>query len=131
MTEFTIQETFREISEFQGFKTNECEELYVLSNKTERTQAGMDDHRFTRAALQTFSNNLCIVGAAGSGKTYLMRQFLADLPPKERAATLVVAPTGRAADNPESIPSYRPSLTVAARSSAAGRCQWRLRWQSE
>lgn len=99
MTEFTIQETFREISEFQGFKTNECEELYVLSNKTERTQAGMDDHRFTRAALQTFSNNLCIVGAAGSGKTYLMRQFLADLPPKERAATLVVAPTGRAADN--------------------------------
>jgi len=53
MTEFTIQESFRESSELQGFKNTDCEELYVLSNKTERTQAGVDEYRCTMAALQT------------------------------------------------------------------------------
>lgn len=99
MTAFTIHESFRESSELQGFKNTDCEELYVLSNKTERTQAGVDEYRCTMAALQTYTNNICIVGAAGSGKTYLIREFLASLPPEERAATLIVAPTGRAADN--------------------------------
>ena len=99
MTELTIQESFRESSELQGFKNTDCEELFILSNKTERTQAGIDEYRCTMAALQTYTQNICIVGAAGSGKTFLIREFLASLPPEELATTLIVAPTGRAADH--------------------------------
>lgn len=99
MTEFTIHENKRESDALQGFKSTECEELFLMSYKTERTQAGLDEHAIAMAALQTYSGNICIIGAAGSGKSYLIRKFLSSLPPEERAATLVVAPTGRAADN--------------------------------
>ncbi len=99
MTDFSIQENIKESSALQGFKSTECEELYLISYKTERTQAGLDEHAIAMAALQTYSGNICIIGAAGSGKSYLIRKFLSSLPPEERAATLVVAPTGRAADH--------------------------------
>ena len=51
------------------------------------------------AALRTGKNNIALIGAAGTGKSTLVRNFLSKLSPEERAATLVVAPTGRAADH--------------------------------
>lgn len=98
MTKITKQETQKEITELSAFTTEEGEQLFYLSSyKTERTN--LDDYDIALAALKTYKHNIMLFGGAGTGKSYLIRAFLASLPPSERAATLVVAPTGRAADH--------------------------------
>ncbi|MBQ3022119.1 MAG: AAA family ATPase [Clostridia bacterium] len=100
MTKLTILETKRQLSESPQFKTAECQELFYCSlSKETNTQSGIDEHTIAMAALRTDKNNIALIGAAGTGKSTLVRNFLSKLSPEERAATLVVAPTGRAADH--------------------------------
>lgn len=100
MTNLTILETKRQLSESQQFKTAECQELFYCSlYKETNTQSGIDEHTIAMAALRTGKSNIALIGAAGTGKSTLVRNFLSKLSPEERAATLVVAPTGRAADH--------------------------------
>ncbi len=100
MTNLTIQETKRQLSESPQFKTAECQELFYCSlYKEEKTHSAIDEHTIAMAALRTDTRNIAIIGTAGTGKSTLIRNFLSTLSPEERAATLVVAPTGRAADH--------------------------------
>ena len=100
MTKLTILETKRQLSESPQFKTAECQELFYCSlYKETNTQSGIDEHTIAMAALRTGKSNIALIGAAGTGKSTLVRNFLSKLSPEERAATLVVAPTGRAADH--------------------------------
>ena len=100
MTKLTILETKRQLSESPQFKTAECQELFYCSlSKETNTQSGIDEHTIAMAALRTDKNNIALIGAAGTGKSTLVSNFLSKLSPEERAATLVVAPTGRAADH--------------------------------
>ena len=100
MTKLTILETKRQLSESQQFKTAECQELFYCSlYKETNTQSGIDEHTIAMAALRTGKSNIALIGTAGTGKSTLIRNFLSKLSPEERAATLVVAPTGRAADH--------------------------------
>jgi pantothenate kinase len=100
MTNLTIQETERQFSESPQFKTAECQELFYCSlYKEETTRSAIDEHTIAMAALRTDTRNIAIIGTAGTGKSTLIRNFLSTLSPEERAATLVVAPTGRAADH--------------------------------
>lgn len=100
MTKMTKQETQKDIERFQGFKLNGCSELFECSLHNEKkTQFGLDDRSVALDILRTYTNNVLLMGAAGTGKTTLIKEFLSKLPPSERAATLIVAPTGRAADH--------------------------------
>ena len=100
MTNLTIQETIRQTSESPQFKAAECQELFYCSlYKEETTHSAIDEHTIAMAALRTDTRNIAIIGTAGTGKSTLIRNFLSTLSPEERAATLVVAPTGRAADH--------------------------------
>jgi ATP-dependent exoDNAse (exonuclease V) alpha subunit len=100
MTEITKQETKRTVSEPEKFISNESRKLYRLSvYKTEQTEAPLDEYNIALATLRIYKNAICILGPGGCGKTHLIKEFLAALSPKERAATLIVAPTGKAADN--------------------------------
>lgn len=100
MTNLTIQETIRQTSESPQFKAAECQELFYCSlYKEETTHSAIDEHTIAMAALRTDTRNIAIIGTAGTGKSTLIRNFLSTLSAEERAATLVVAPTGRAADH--------------------------------
>lgn len=100
MTNLTIQETIRQTSESPQFKATECRELFYCSlYKEENIHTAIDEHTIAMAALRTDTRNIAIIGTAGTGKSTLIRNFLSKLPSEERAATLVVAPTGRAADH--------------------------------
>ena len=100
MTKLTILETKRQLSESPQFKTAECQELFYCSlYKETNIQSGIDEHTIAMAALRTGKSNIALIGTAGTGKSTLIRNFLSKLSPEERAATLVVAPTGRAADH--------------------------------
>ena len=100
MTEMTKQETKKIYDEPECFKTIESRRLYQLSiSKTEQTEATIDEYSIALATLRTYKNAICILGAAGTGKSHLIKKFLAALSPAERVATLIVAPTGKAADN--------------------------------
>jgi ATP-dependent exoDNAse (exonuclease V) alpha subunit len=82
------------------FKSIEGRELYHMSiSKTEQTKVTIDEYSIALATLRTYKNAICILGPGGCGKTHLIKEFLAALSPAERAATLIVAPTGKAADN--------------------------------
>lgn len=100
MTKMTTQDTQKDIERYQGFKLNGCSELFECSLHNEKkTQFGLDDRSVALDILRTYTNNVLLTGAAGTGKTTLIREFLSKLPPTERATTLIVAPTGRAADH--------------------------------
>lgn len=100
MTEMTTQETKLLVSEECLFKTKEAGQLYSVSlYKTEETQSDLSEYDIALAALRTYNKAICITGAAGTGKSYLVKEFLKTLSKSERDATLIVAPTGKAADN--------------------------------
>lgn len=100
MTEMTKQEIKRIESEPYKFKCNEGKELFYLSShKTEKTESQLTDFEIAMATLRTYQKNILIVGSAGTGKSFLINQYLEALPLSERKVTLIVAPTGRAADN--------------------------------
>ena len=100
MTNCTTLEKLQDIDEEVAFKVSECAELFTLSRYREQsTQSGLNDQAIALATLRTFTGNIVVLGAAGTGKTYLIKEYLSKLQPKEREKTLIVAPTGRAADN--------------------------------
>ena len=100
MTKMTKQDSIKDEERFQGFKLDGCSELFEVSlHSVIKTQFGLDDRSVALDILRTYTNNVLLMGAAGTGKTTLIKEFLSKLPPSERAATLIVAPTGRAADH--------------------------------
>lgn len=100
MTKMTTLDSAKDVERFQGFKIDGCSELFEYSLHNEKkTQFGLDDRSVALDILRTYTNNVLLMGAAGTGKTTLIKEFLSKLPPSERAATLIVAPTGRAADH--------------------------------
>ena len=100
MTEITKQETKRVINEPLCFKSIEGLELFKLSeNKTAQTDVSLNEQSIALDILRTYSKNLFIQGTAGTGKSFLIQRFLEELSAADRAATLIVAPTGKAADN--------------------------------
>ena len=70
-----------------------------LQHKAEVGQATPEDYDHALSELQATRRNVRIVGTGGTGKTQLIRDYLAWLPPSERNSTLVVAPTGLAASH--------------------------------
>lgn len=100
MTEMTKLECIQDESEPYQFKCAEGQELFYLSfNKTESNESSIDDFDIALATLHTYQKNIMLVGSGGTGKTFLINKFLKKLSPVERSATLIVAPTGRAADH--------------------------------
>ena len=67
----------------------------------------MDEHTTAMAILQTFTGNICITGAGGTGKTFLLNHFLESLTKEEKASTLIVCPTGKAADHLNGITIHK------------------------
>lgn len=108
MTDFTIQESISTNRELQGFKSTDCLELFSLTSyNEERTLTGLDEHTTAMATLQTFKGNICIIGAGGTGKTFLINRFLESLSPEEKDSTLIVCPTGKAADHLNGITIHK------------------------
>lgn len=108
MTDFIKQEIKCTKNELQGFKSPDCLELFSLTSyNEERTLTGLDEHTTAMAILQTFTGNICITGAGGTGKTFLINQFLESLSPEEKASTLIVCPTGKAADHLNGITIHK------------------------
>lgn len=100
LTKYATLEKLQEKDEWSEFKVSECAELFSLSHyKEQNAQSGLSDQAIALATLRTFTGNIVVLGAAGTGKTYLIKEYLSKLQPKEREKTLIVAPTGRAADN--------------------------------
>ncbi len=100
MTENARLEIKRSSRESEIFTTKEGQHLYDLSlSKSEVEESLISEHDTAMAALRTYTNNVFINGTAGTGKSFLIHRFLEGLPPEERKATLIVAPTGRAADH--------------------------------
>lgn len=93
---FARREILKDIEELPKFISPEAQKCFSLY-KQEVSLSALDERNIAMAALQTSTENIALFGAAGTGKTALIKDFLASLPPEERAATLVVAPTGRAA----------------------------------
>lgn len=93
---FAKQEILKDKDELPKFISPEAERCFSLY-KQEVSLSALDERNIAMAALKTSTENIALFGAAGTGKTVLIKDFLASLPPEERAATLVVAPTGRAA----------------------------------
>ena len=108
MTDFIKQEIKCTKNELQGFKSPDCLELFSLTSyNEERTLTGLDEHTTAMATLQTFTGNICITGAGGTGKTFLLNHFLESLTKEEKASTLIVCPTGKAADHLNGITIHK------------------------
>ena len=94
----TTTEDLRSQSDAPRFVDPVGMELF-LQYKAEVEQATPEDYDHALSELQTTGRNVRIVGTGGTGKTQLIRNYLAWLPPSERSSTLVVAPTGLAASH--------------------------------
>lgn len=75
--------------------------------KEEVAQANRQDFNQALSELQTARQNVCIVGTGGTGKTQLIKDYLAWLSPSERSNTLVVAPTGLAASHIDGLTVHK------------------------
>lgn len=67
--------------------------------KTESTAALRQVQLQPSELLTNTKENLLLIGAAGTGKSYLIQQYLKSLSKKERKKVLVLAPTWKAASN--------------------------------
>ena len=96
-SEFTINRNTKVKSAITEFISSEAERLYTLY-KQESENAPDDEHDLALAKLKNSHKNIFIQGSAGTGKSYLINQYLDSLSPEERKAILLLAPTGKAAD---------------------------------
>lgn len=94
----TITETLRSESEASSFADPAGMEL-LSRYKTETGQAVPEDYDRALSELRATKRNVRIIGTGGTGKTQLINDYLAQMPPSERSSTLVVAPTGLAASH--------------------------------
>lgn len=96
-SEFTINRSTKVKSARTEFISPEAERLYTLY-KQESENAPDDEYTFALAKLKNSHKNIFIQGSAGTGKSFLINQYLDSLSTEERKAVLLLAPTGKAAD---------------------------------
>ena len=94
---FTINRSVTVESAQTKFVSPEAERLYTLY-KQESENASHDEYALALAKLKNSHKNIFIHGSAGTGKSYLINQFLESLSAEERKTVLLLAPTGKAAD---------------------------------
>ena len=105
-TDITITDSSRIESVAPSFIDPVGQELFH-SYRAEVGQATPEDYELALSELQTTRRNVRIVGTGGTGKTQLIKDYLAWLPPSERSKTLVVAPTGLAASHIDGITIHK------------------------
>lgn len=88
------------------FVDAECSSVYSMY-MTECKHSRLDEQARALAILQVSQKNIALLGTAGTGKSYLMKQFLDSLSDDERKATLVVAPTGMAASHLNAVTIHK------------------------
>ena len=96
-SEFTINRSDKVKRAITEFISSEAERLYTLY-KQESENAPDDEYTSALAKLKNSHKNIFIQGSAGTGKSYLINQFLESLSAEERKTVLLLAPTGKAAD---------------------------------
>lgn len=79
------------------FVSPDAERLYSLY-KTEKDNALEDEYQLALEKLKDTDSNIFIQGLAGTGKSFLIKEYLESLSESERSKILLVAPTGKAAD---------------------------------
>lgn len=94
---FTINRSVTVESAQTKFVSPEAESLYAIY-KQESENASHDEYALALAKLKNSHKNIFIQGSAGTGKSYLINQFLESLSAEERKTVLLLAPTGKAAD---------------------------------
>lgn len=77
------------------FVSPDAERLYSLYKQE---NAPDNEYDLALARLKNSHNNVFIQGSAGTGKSFLINQYLDSLSTEERKAVLLLAPTGKAAD---------------------------------
>ena len=96
-SEFTINRSDKVKSAITEFISSEAERLYTLY-KQESKNAPDDEYDLALAKLKNSHKNIFIQGSAGTGKSYLINQYLDSLSAEEHKTVLLLAPTGKAAD---------------------------------
>lgn len=96
-SDFTITETTTVKNAKQEFVSSEAKRLYSLYKK-EKQNAPDDEYEQALSKLTETKDNILIQGSGGTGKTTLIKKFLSSLSQEEYNKTLLVAPTGKAAD---------------------------------
>ena len=96
-SDFTITETTTVKNAKQEFVSSEAKRLYSLYKK-EKQNAPDDEYEQALSKLTETKDNILIQGSGGTGKTTLIKKFLSHLSQEEYNKTLLVAPTGKAAD---------------------------------
>lgn len=97
-SEFTInRSTKTKSASTESFVSPEAKRLYSLYKK-EKQNAPDDEYEQAFAELTETKDNILIQGSGGTGKTTLIKKFLSHLSQEEYNKTLLVAPTGKAAD---------------------------------
>lgn len=96
-SEFTINRSNKVKSAITEFISSEAERLYTLY-KRESKNAPDNEYDLALAKLKNSHKNIFIQGSAGTGKSYLINQYLDSLSTEERKKVLLLAPTGKAAD---------------------------------
>ena len=96
-SEFTINRSDKVKRAITEFISSEAERLYTLY-KRESKNAPDDEYDLALAKLKNSHKNIFIQGSAGTGKSYLINQYLDSLSTEERKTVLLLAPTGKAAD---------------------------------
>ena len=96
-SKMTITEINTKKGAITEFISPEVERLYTLY-KQESENAPDDEYTSALAKLKNSHKNIFIQGSAGTGKSYLINQYLDSLSAEERKTVLLLAPTGKAAD---------------------------------
>lgn len=87
-------------------ESTQSESLYY-AYRTESTAALRQVQLKPSELLTNTKENLLLMGAAGTGKSYLIQQYLKSLSNKERKKVLVLAPTWKAASNLSGITVHK------------------------
>ncbi len=95
---FTISEVREEKSLVTSFVDERASEIFCLYKLTSKqTTCSPTDMENVRTLMK--EQNIAIMGAAGTGKTYMIQQFLNNLTKEELKTTVIAAPTGLAASH--------------------------------
>lgn len=95
---FTInRKTKEENTSTKLFVSQDAERLYSIY-KTEKDNAPEDEYQLALEKLKDTDSNIFLQGLAGTGKSFLIKEYLESLSESKRSKVLLVAPTGKAAD---------------------------------
>ena len=97
-SDFTInRKTKEKNASTKLFVSRDAERLYSIY-KTEKDNAPEDEYQLALEKLKNTDSNIFLQGLAGTGKSFLIKEYLESLSKSERSKVLLVAPTGKAAD---------------------------------